>query len=154
MLKEAGLAISEENILQGFRDVIKQTGLQGRWQILGRKPKIICDVGHNEAGLRYIIKQLDQEKFERLHWVFGLVNDKDTDSILKLLPASAEYYFCKANIPRGMDAGELRLKANAFGLNGQVYSSVENAYEAAKHKAAKNDLVFIGGSTFIVAEVL
>jgi dihydrofolate synthase/folylpolyglutamate synthase len=154
LLKKAGFSISEEHIQEGFRDVIKQTGLQGRWQILGRKPKIICDVGHNEAGLKYIIEQLEQEKFERLHWVFGLVNDKDADSILKLLPASAVYYFCKANIPRGLDADELRVKAKAFGLKGQSYTSVANAYKTAKYKAGKNDLVFIGGSTFIVAEVL
>jgi dihydrofolate synthase/folylpolyglutamate synthase len=111
-------------------------------------------VGHNEAGIRYILEQLGQEKFNKLHWVFGLVNDKDADSILKLLPADAVYYFCKANIPRGLDADELRKKANAFGLKGTVYPSVKNAFQNALQAAGEDDLVFVGGSTFVVAEVL
>jgi dihydrofolate synthase/folylpolyglutamate synthase len=154
LLIEAGFSISEENIHHGYKNVIRQTGLQGRWQTIPGKPKTICDVGHNEAGIRYILDQLNTEKYKQLHWVFGLVNDKDADGILELLPDSAIYYFCKANIPRGLDAEELRRKANAFGLNGNVFSSVNAAYMAAKDAAGKNDLVFVGGSTFIVAEVL
>jgi dihydrofolate synthase/folylpolyglutamate synthase len=154
LLRGAGFVISNEHIRQGLRDVIRQTGLQGRWQVLSRKPKTICDVGHNEAGIKYILEQLKQEKFEKLHWVFGMVNDKDADAILRLLPPSAVYYFCKANIPRGLDAEELRLKADLYKLKGTVYPSVKNAYQAALKAAGENDLVFIGGSTFIVAEVL
>jgi dihydrofolate synthase / folylpolyglutamate synthase len=154
LLINKGFHISDEYIRHGFRNVIKQTGLQGRWQIIGKKPKTICDVGHNEAGIRYILQQLEKEKYEKLHWVFGLVNDKDANGILKLLPSSAVYYFCKANIPRGLDASELRNKAKAFGLNGNIYSSVKDAYQSACKSAGDHDLVFIGGSTFIVAEVL
>lgn len=111
-------------------------------------------MGHNEAGIRYIIEQLQTEKFERLHWVFGLVNDKDADGILALLPKNATYYFCKANIPRGMDANELSGKAGKFSLNGKIYPSVAEAYQAALSNAGNRDLVFVGGSTFVVAEVI
>jgi dihydrofolate synthase/folylpolyglutamate synthase len=154
LLKECGFRITEDAVNHGYKNVIRQTGLQGRWQIISRKPKTICDVGHNEAGIRYIMEQLKTEEFETLHWVFGLVNDKDADSILKLLPSSAIYYFCKANIPRGLDASELRNKATTFGLEGKVFSSVKEAYQSACKSAGDHDLVFIGGSTFIVAEVL
>jgi dihydrofolate synthase / folylpolyglutamate synthase len=153
-LNESGFPVSEKSIQSGIKNVIRQTGLQGRWQLLGRKPRTICDVGHNEAGIRYILEQLNQEKFDRLHWVFGLVSDKDAAGILKLLPQNAVYYFCKADIPRGLDAEELKQKATTFGLSGEVYPSVKEAYFAARQSACENDLVFIGGSTFIVAEVL
>ena len=154
VLRQAGFNITEENIRHGFRNVIRQTGIIGRWQVLSGKPRTICDIGHNEAGIRYILEQLEQERYEKLHWVFGMVNDKDADSILKLLPRDAIYYFCKANIPRGLDAGELGKRAGDFGLQGEVYPSVREAFVAAKTNAAEDDLVFIGGSTFIVAEVL
>lgn len=154
LLRQTGFEISDEQIRYGYRNVLRQTGLRGRWEILSRKPKIICDVGHNEAGIRYILEQLETEKYNKLHWVFGLVNDKDADSILSLLPKSAVYYFCKANIPRGLDVDELENKAFGFGLKGKKYSSVQEAYNAASKAARANDLVFIGGSTFIVAEVL
>jgi dihydrofolate synthase/folylpolyglutamate synthase len=153
-LNETGFPVDEKSIRSGFKNVVRQTGLKGRWQLLNLKPRTICDVGHNEAGIRYILEQLNQEKFDRLHWVFGLVNDKDADSILKLLPQNAVYYFCKADIPRGLDAEELKQKATASGLSGEVYPSVKDAYLAARQSAGENDLVFIGGSTFIVAEVL
>jgi dihydrofolate synthase / folylpolyglutamate synthase len=154
LLTETGFNISEDNIRSGYKNVIRQTGLQGRWQTLPGKPKTIADVGHNEAGIRYILEQLGQEKFNKLHWVFGLVNDKDADSILRLLPANAIYYFCKANIPRGLDAEELRQKAMVFGLHGKVYPSVKNAYQDALQTAGEGDLVLVAGSTFVVAEVL
>ncbi|NTV84829.1 MAG: bifunctional folylpolyglutamate synthase/dihydrofolate synthase, partial [Bacteroidales bacterium] len=154
LLQEIGFKITDDAIRSGYRQVIRQTGLKGRWQVLCRKPRIICDVGHNEAGISYILEQLKQEKFDQLHWVFGLVNDKDADSILKLMPAKAVYYFCKANIPRGLDAEELRKKATWHGLNGKAYHSVSEAFNAAKESSGKNDLVFVGGSTFVVAEVL
>jgi dihydrofolate synthase / folylpolyglutamate synthase len=154
LMRESGFAIADKQIRQGFRDVLKQTGLQGRWQTLARNPKTICDVGHNEAGIRYIIEQLSQENFNKLHWVFGMVNDKDEDGILSLLPESATYYFCKANIPRGLDAEELRQKAGKYRLKGKAYPSVKNAYQAALEAAGEDDLIFVGGSTFVVAEVL
>ena len=154
LLTESGFNISENAIRTGYRNVIKLTGLQGRWQVLSGKPRTICDVGHNEAGIRFILEQLDQEKFDRLHWVFGLVNDKDAESILKLLPPNAVYYFCKADIPRGLDTEELKQKALGFGLKGKAYHSVSEAFNVARKSAGKNDLVFVGGSTFIVAEVL
>jgi dihydrofolate synthase/folylpolyglutamate synthase len=149
-----GLKVEEKDIVEGFGNVVNLTGLQGRWQLLRRKPKVICDVGHNEAGIRYIIEQLKAEDFRLLHWVLGLVSDKDAESILELLPRDARYYFCKADIPRGLDAVELQAKARIFGLNGEVYSSVIEAYRAALNSAGNNDFVFVGGSTFVVAEVL
>jgi dihydrofolate synthase/folylpolyglutamate synthase len=154
LLAESGFTISLDAIRSGYKNVIRQTGMQGRWQTLPGKPRTIVDVGHNEAGIRYILDQLGQEKYKRLHWVFGLVNDKDADSILRLLPAEAVYYFCKANIPRGLDAELLKQKAAGFGLKGKVYPSVKNAYQDAIEAAGDDDLVFVGGSTFVVAEVL
>ena len=154
LLAISGFIIPEEAIRSGFRNVIRQTGLQGRWQTLPGKPRTIIDVGHNEAGIRYILEQLGQEKYRQLHWVFGLVNDKDADSILRLLPAEAVYYFCKANIHRGLDAEILKQKASDFRLKGKVYPTVKNAYQDALGAAGEDDLVFVGGSTFIVAEVL
>jgi len=154
LLMQTGFNISEDSIIHGYRHMIRQTGLQGRWQLISRRPKTICDVGHNEGGIRYILKQLNTEKFDHLHWVFGMVNDKDADTILALLPKNATFYFCKANIPRGLDVDELRNKALNYGLKGGKYSSVLEAYHAAKEAAGADDLVFVGGSTFIVAEVL
>jgi dihydrofolate synthase / folylpolyglutamate synthase len=154
LLKEAGFNISKDAIRSGFKNVIRKTGLQGRWQRIHKKPRVIVDVAHNEAGIMYILEQLSLEKYNRLHWVFGLVNDKDADSIFNLLPVNAVYYFCKANIPRGLDAEILNQKATVFGLKGKVYLSVKNALQDALEAAGEDDLVFVGGSTFIVAEVL
>jgi len=153
-LIENGFQINDESIQTGFKNIVKLTGLQGRWQLLSRRPKIICDVGHNEAGIINILEQLASERFDHLHWVLGLVNDKDSDSILELLPSSAKYYFCKANIPRGLDERKLKDQAKAFGLKGKSYPSVKEAYQTAINSASNNDLVFIGCSTFVVAEVL
>jgi dihydrofolate synthase / folylpolyglutamate synthase len=111
-------------------------------------------VGHNEAGIRFIIEQLKNEDYKCLHWVLGMVNDKDISGILRILPRECTYYFCKADIPRGLDANELKDMAGKFGLEGKVYDSVGSAYTAALGKASKNDLVFVGGSTFVVAEVI
>jgi dihydrofolate synthase / folylpolyglutamate synthase len=154
VLTKSGFQITEEDIKKGYKDVIRSTGLQGRWQKLKSKPRVICDVAHNEAGFRYILMQLSREKYERLHWVFGLVNDKDATTILEMMPETATYYFCKANIPRGLDVDELKLKAESFGLKGEAYTSVKQAYQAALETAREQDLVFVGGSTFVVAEVL
>jgi dihydrofolate synthase/folylpolyglutamate synthase len=154
VLSARGFQVSEADIKKGYKDVIRSTGLQGRWQKLKNKPRVICDVAHNEAGIRYILMQLSREKYERLHWIFGLVNDKDADTILEMLPGNAVYYFCKANIPRGLDVEELKRKASAFGLSGEVYPTVKNAYEAALGATGDRDLILVGGSTFVVAEVL
>jgi dihydrofolate synthase/folylpolyglutamate synthase len=153
-LKKQGFSITEADIIAGFKNVIRNTGLQGRWQKLKTKPRVICDVGHNEAGIRYILEQLRQENFKRLHCVFGLVNDKDAGKIFDMLPKNAVYYFCKANIPRGLDVDELKKMADIYGLTGKAYPSVNYAYRAALDAAGDQDLVFIGGSTFVVAEVL
>jgi dihydrofolate synthase/folylpolyglutamate synthase len=146
--------ISPDDIKKGILHVIDNTGLAGRWQILSRSPLIICDTGHNEAGLKAVMKQIQDTPHEKLHFVFGMVDDKETGDILKLLPKDAIYYFCKADIPRGLDANELQAEAKKIGLNGESYSSVYNALEAARKRANEKDLVFIGGSTFVVAEVI
>lgn len=146
--------ISEENIQNGFLKVIQNTGLQGRWQQLKSDPKVICDTAHNSHGLKIVLNQIKKEKFEALHIVLGVVNDKDLEDILPLFPKNALYYFCKPNIPRGLDAEILQQKAADFQLNGKVYNSVSNAYQEALKKSDKNDFIYIGGSTFVVAEVL
>lgn len=153
-LKKQGFVIGDRQVRSGIEKVEGNTGLQGRWQVIGDKPRIICDVGHNETGIRYILEQLQEENHRQLHWVFGLVNDKDSEGILKLLPKDAIYYFCKANIPRGKDASELQREAKYHGLNGDIYATVSDAFQAAKRNAGPEDLIFVGGSTFVVAEVL
>jgi dihydrofolate synthase/folylpolyglutamate synthase len=154
ILKTKGFAISEKNIKNGLQKVVKNTGLMGRWQVLNEQPKAICDTAHNAEGLRYVLKQLQEEKFDQLHIVFGVVNDKDLKTVLPLFPKNAIYYFCKPNIPRGLDALELRQQCAKFQLIGEAYSSVDIAYKMALHTAGKNDFIFIGGSTFVVAEVV
>lgn len=146
--------ISEENIKDGFWNVVKNTGLQGRWQQLGTHPKIICDTAHNKHGLEIVMKQLQREEFDVLHFVLGVVNDKDLDDVLPLFPKNAKYYFCKPNIPRGLEASILAETATSFRLNGKVFNSVTEAYEEAKKNASENDFIYIGGSTFVVAEIL
>ena len=146
--------ITEENIQNGFLNVINTTGLQGRWQQLKSQPKVICDTAHNSHGLKIVLNQIKKEQFEELHFVLGVVNDKDLEEILPLFPKEAHYYFCKPNILRGLDAVILQQRATDFQLNGKVYNSVSNAYQAALQNANKSDFVYIGGSTFVVAEVL
>ena len=146
--------ISEANVKSGLLNVIKNTGLEGRWQQLGEFPKIICDTAHNKNGLEIVMKQLQKEKFDTLHIVLGVVNDKDLDEILPLFPTNAIYYFCKPNIPRGLDATILQEKALGYYLFGDTHPSVGDAYNKSKINATKNDFIFIGGSTFVVAELL
>lgn len=146
--------IKDEHILNGLAKVIANTSLMGRWQIINKKPLAIADTGHNVAGINEVVKQLSETKFDKLHFVLSVVNDKDIEGILKLLPDYAEYYFCKADIPRGLDANILAEKAIAVGLRGKVYSSVRQAYETACNNAKEGDLVFVGGSNFTVAEVV
>ena len=146
--------VSETNVENGLLNVIKNTGLQGRWQQLGVNPKIICDTAHNKNGLEIVMKQIQKEKFDTLHIVLGVVNDKDLEEVLPLFPKKAIYYFCKPNIPRGLDAQFLKEKASDFGLNGEVFNSVSESYVKALQNATKSDFIYIGGSTFVVAEIL
>lgn len=146
--------ISPENIKSGLLKVIKNTGLQGRWQQLNEFPKVICDTAHNKNGLEIVMNQVQKEKFEKLHIVLGVVSDKDLDEVLPLFPKNAIYYFCKPNIPRGLDAEILAKKAKEFGLKGEVFNSVSESYKKAMQNATKSDFIYIGGSTFVVAEIL
>jgi dihydrofolate synthase / folylpolyglutamate synthase len=146
--------VSEENIKMGLLNVVKNTGLQGRWQQLGKTPKIICDTAHNKNGLEIVMKQIQKEKYDTLHIVFGVVNDKDLNEILPLFPINAIYYFCKPNIPRGLDTKTLQEEARKFNLFGNIYNSVSEAYKKSKINATKTDFIYIGGSTFVVAEIL
>ncbi len=146
--------VSEAAIKTGFLNVVKNTGLQGRWQQLNSAPKVICDTAHNKHGLEIVLNQLKAEQFDILHFVFGVVNDKDLDEILPLFPKNAIYYYCKPNIPRGLDATILFKKALEFGLHGKVYNSVSEAYQNAIKNAGENDFIYIGGSTFVVAEIV
>ncbi|WP_396151661.1 bifunctional folylpolyglutamate synthase/dihydrofolate synthase [Flavobacterium sp.] len=146
--------ISEENIKKGFLNVIQNTGLAGRWQQLGESPKIICDTAHNKHGLSVVIKQLEKQKFEKLHIVLGVVNDKDLTEILPLFPKNALYYFCSPKNLRGLHPEILKQKAVEFGLKGKVYNSVSEAYKNAMEKSTANDFIYVGGSTFVVAEIL
>lgn len=154
VLQDKGWNISLENIKSGLLHVVKNTGLQGRWQVLGAKPKIICDTAHNKEGLQYTLKQLTNENFQQLHIVLGVVDDKNLDAILPLFPKNAIYYFCKAQVPRALDAKLLAKKAYEYQLAGQAYTSVKEAFSDAKNTANTADLVYIGGSTFVVAEVV
>lgn len=146
--------ITSENTKSGLLNVVKNTGLQGRWQHLSKFPKVICDTAHNKNGLEIVLKQIQKEDFDALHIVLGVVNDKDLDEILPLFPKKAKYYFCKPNIPRGLDAVILKQKAATFELTGEVYNSVSEAYQKAIENAGKSDFIYIGGSTFVVAEIL
>jgi dihydrofolate synthase/folylpolyglutamate synthase len=153
VLQNKGIEISENNIVKGLLSVIDNTHLMGRWQVLQENPKIICDTAHNKEGLTYVLNQLKEESFYQLHIVLGMVNDKEVSKVLSLFPKNALYYFCMPNIPRGLDAKVLQQEAVNHSLVGDRYSSVENALQAAKSKALKNDLIFVGGSTFVVAEL-
>ena len=153
ILKEK-FKIEDRHITDGLAKVVSNTGLMGRWQVINKKPLAIADTGHNVAGINEVNKQLAETKYEKLHFVLSVVNDKDIDGILELLPKEAEYYFCKADIPRGLEVEILAGKARNCGLKGEIYDSVKKAYAAALDNAAEKDLVFVGGSNFTVAEVV
>jgi dihydrofolate synthase/folylpolyglutamate synthase len=154
VLRKLGWNITDAHCREGISQVVRLTGLQGRWQVLRRHPLTICDCGHNEEGLRETTAQIALTPHKRLHCVFGMVTDKDAGTILRLLPEEGRYYFCRADIPRGLDAEVLARLAAEAGLSGGAYPSVKAAFAAARKEAGKDDLVFIGGSTFVVAEVL
>jgi len=149
-----GWKISEEHLREGLKNVRKNTNLRGRWDILQEFPKVICDTAHNSDGLKYVFNQLEDETFEHLHFVFGVVNDKDLDEVLPIFPKRATYYFCKPDVPRGLEAEKLMVKSIEFGLLGKVFNSVGEAYAAAIKAAGTKDLIFCGGSNFTVAEII
>jgi dihydrofolate synthase / folylpolyglutamate synthase len=148
------LRTSEEAIREGFLNVSVNTGFVGRWQKINDKPLAIADTAHNSHGFIEIMRQIAKQKFEKLHIVLGVVNDKDLDDILPLFPKNAKYYFCRPNVPRGLDAEALMKEASEYLLFGNVYPSVTEAYDKARILASPNDFIYIGGSTFVVAEIL
>lgn len=154
-LNEIGFALTKESVYRGFSDVTTITGLQGRWHILSQSPKVICDTGHNVAGVSDVVRQLNNESFDHLHIVIGMVNDKDISHVLSLLPhENVSYYFTQASISRALNADELANQASHFKLSGEVFYTVREAVGAALDRAEIGDLVFIGGSNFIVGEAL
>ncbi len=153
-LNKLGFNLSDEAIKEGGSKIVKQTSLLGRWQSLGSHPNIICDTGHNVAGIREILNQLTSLKFKHLHMVIGMVDDKEIDEVLGLLPKDATYYFTKASIPRALNEEVLKEKAAHFQLEGKAFKTVEEALNASKKAATCDDLIFVGGSTFVVAEVV
>ncbi|MDR0812347.1 MAG: bifunctional folylpolyglutamate synthase/dihydrofolate synthase, partial [Paludibacter sp.] len=153
LLNENGFIIPEKAVQEGFADVVKITGLRGRWQILQNTPLTIADIGHNEAGIACVVSQLQKLPCKRLHIVFGVVNDKDLSTILPLLPTDALYYFTRANILRALPETELQAQAARYDLHGKAYPSVVEAFAAAKNVATDDDVIFVGGSNFVVAEV-
>lgn len=153
-LHSQGFAISDEQVKTALSQVKKLTGLHGRWEILSHHPLTICDTGHNPEGITEVLKNIESTPYENLHIVMGVVNDKDISKILAMLPKHAAYYFCRPDIPRGLGAEILQQKAEVFGLHGEIYVSVNAALKTAQSQADKNDLVFVGGSTFVVAEIV
>ena len=153
-LKKQELNIPAEAVYKGFASVIKNTGLLGRWQIVGQNPKTVLDTGHNIAGMEYIVNQLASEEYDKLHIVFGMVNDKDISAVLRILPKQAIYYFTQPDIPRALSAQELARQARQVGLEGKIFSSVKEAFSLAKTSASEKDFIFVGGSTFMVADAL
>lgn len=153
-LAKENFTIKPVHIRTACADVQNISKLLGRWQVLSESPLTICDSGHNGHGLQYTVNALEELNKEQIHFVFGTVNDKDLSMVFPLLPKNAIYYFCKANIPRGLDATALQQSAKEQGLNGRAYASVQAAFEAAKVQAGANDCVFVGGSIFVVGEVL
>ncbi len=163
VLKNKFSGVNERGIRSGLEKIFRNTGLQGRWQVIGKNPLTIADVAHNEAGLKAVMQQLKEtmaslhtgeKKQGQLHIVFGMVNDKDPSIVLSLLPADAVYYFCMADSPRALDAGELKIKAARFKLFGKSFISVSDALKSARENAKEGDVVFVGGSTFVVAEII
>ena len=152
--KLKGFKVSTKNISDGLLSVVKNTNLKGRWQILQDSPKIICDTAHNKEGLSIVLNQLKNEKYINLHIVLGVVSDKKLDDVLPMFPKESTYYFCKPNIPRGMSEEDLKETARKFNLKGKKYSSVNKAYNQALMNANQQDIIYVGGSTFVVAEII
>ena len=153
-LDRAGWLFNREQVEAGFNNVVQNTGLRGRWEVLGQNPRIVCDTGHNRAGLQQVLGQINQTPWKHLHMVIGFVDDKDIGGILELLPAGASYYFARASVPRALDQHILKQKAWARHLQGDAFGTVKEAFSAAKEAADPDDMIFIGGSTFVVADLL
>jgi len=154
ILNRSDLIITNENLRNGLKKIRENTGLRGRWEIIGHQPLIICDTGHNKDGLKYVINQLLQQKFKRLHIIIGFVNDKNISELLTLLPKNAGYYFAQASIPRAMPSVSLKNIALEYHLHGNCFDDVITAFNAAKSVANKDDVIFIGGSSFVVGDLL
>lgn len=153
-LRNVGFRIEDVHVQSGFHNVCHLTGLQGRWQKVGEKPEIICDTGHNYAGIKYIAEQLHQHTSGTVRIVMGMVSDKDVTKVLSILPKNAVYYFAKASVKRAMNENELMEKGLAAGLKGEMFPDVSSAFSSALADASEEDLIFVGGSTFIVADFL
>lgn len=151
-LRKLSVEISDSAIKYGFANVVETTGLKGRWMTVGERPRIICDTGHNEGGWRYLSRRL--ASMRDLHMVIGFVSDKDVDAILAVMPRDAKYYFAQASVKRAMEAGVVREKAIGAGLAGEAYPTVEAALKAALGEASPDSTIFVGGSTFVVADLL
>lgn len=153
-LEEKGYNITENDIRNGFGHVCETTGLMGRWQKLESNPTIICDTGHNVGGMEYISRQLKSMRYEKLHIIIGMVNDKDINGVISLLPKDATYYFTQASVKRALPAEEIRAIGISHGLKGNAYANVKEALSVAKKQAGEKDMIFVGGSTFIVADLI
>lgn len=149
----ANYRIDQDHLEKGLRNVVGNTGLKGRWQILQRRPMVVCDTAHNLGGMRQVVEQLHRYRFSRLFIVLGMVKDKDIREVLSIMPSEAVYYFCEANLPRAMDACQLQEEAAKAGLRGQVIRDVNEAKAEALKQAQEDDFVLIGGSTYVVAEL-
>ena len=154
VLTTKGYKVTQTHIKRGIGAVVSNTGLLGRWQVLQTQPTLVCDTAHNKEGLLFTIKQMLDTAQGELHIVFGVVSDKDLEAILPLLPISAKYYFCAPNITRALNVAALKQKAEDFNLTGLSYKSVKKGVKAALKAAKTDDLIYVGGSTFVVAEVL
>ncbi len=154
LLREKGFEISSSALKDGLANVVGLTGLLGRWQIVGNNPLIVCDTGHNEDGIKALVKQINNTAYKNLHIVFGTVGDKNPDQVLALLPKNAQYYFVRADIERALNENKLKARATAFGLRGESFVSVKEGFAKALETAQKQDMIFVGGSTFVVAEIL
>ena len=153
ILTNQGWVITKTTISEGLKSTITQTGLKGRWQKLDDRPLTICDTGHNVDGIREVVAQIKAQRYDNLYIILGMVKDKDIGEVLHLLPKEATYYFCQANIPRALNANLLAGQAREAGLSGEVIADVNEAIRQAKSRANENDMFFIGGSTFVVAEI-
>lgn len=154
LLEQQGYHITETDIRNGFAHVCELTGLMGRWQKLSSHPTIVCDTGHNVGGIQYIVKQLSFQKYKQLHIVMGMVNDKDISGVLAMLPKDAIYYFTQASVQRALPAEKVKELASSYGLSGNAYPDVKTAVEAAQKRTDADDFIFVGGSSFIVADLL
>jgi len=152
--KLKGFIVTKKHISKGLRNITDNTGLLGRWQVLSEKPKIICDTAHNKEGLSLVLAQIQKQKFSKLHMVLGFVTDKDLKEILSLFPKEALYYFVKPDVPRGLDEKTFRLQASYHDLKGASYTTVKKGLKRAIKRANKEDLIYVGGSTFVVAEIV